>query len=383
MTEPTVVERVRDFLRQDSLPSGEPLLHLFTDAHHTLLEHGGLDPYQRITLDVGGTARHPDLVGQLGDGESLLAVEAKGEGDLLKGTAQAELYQDGFQYSILAAPASRIHEATRSRLERKNIGLLAVSGEVEPLCWPRARQPWQSPYQSVRRQLETGVRANEWSTFTYNLPTHYLAWAIALEPDTLYKTSQLPEHIAPYEPMPKDWNAALRGAETLGLLRASGKGARLTPTGAAVSDILDVSLQVWSDVHPKAIHASLAAIMPRAGAALRILLLQEPMVRLIIQGLKECDREAAMPDLVRACDALDHDRAPVLFFHPKRIEEITDDQGRVQWEAAEGIHYRSTTFYQMKSILKHAGILKDTGLGASSVKHYDPSDDIWALRETV
>jgi hypothetical protein len=37
----------------------------------------------------------------------------------------------------------------------------------------------------------------------------------------------------------------------------------------------------------------------------------------------------------------------------------------------------------MKSILKHAGILKDTGLGASSVKHYDPEEDRWALMGSV
>jgi hypothetical protein len=37
----------------------------------------------------------------------------------------------------------------------------------------------------------------------------------------------------------------------------------------------------------------------------------------------------------------------------------------------------------MKSILKHAGILKDTGLGGSSVNNYDPSEDVWALRDAV
>jgi hypothetical protein len=66
-----------------------------------------------------------------------------------------------------------------------------------------------------------------------------------------------------------------------------------------------------------------------------------------------------------------------------RSAEILNDRGRVQWDRVEPIHYRSTSFYQMKSILKHAGILKDTGLGGSSVKEYDPGEDLWVLRDTV
>jgi len=386
MTESAVVERVHSLLKSVSLPDGGSVLHLVTDTHHTLLDHGGLAPYQRITLEVDETARHPDLVGRLDDGESFLAVEAKGTGDLLKGAAQAELYQEGFQYSFLAAPSDRVSETTVHRLQEKNIGLLAASPnqeEAHPLLWPRARQPWRDPYQSIRRQFDAGVRAQEWSTFTYNLPTHYLAWTIALEPGPLYNTATLPDLMAPYEAMPKRWKGALRGAETLGLLSILGNGVRLTPTGAAVSGILDTSLAAWSAVHPTAIHSTLADVMPRAGAALRILLLQEPMVRLVVRGLKEAEGSALMPQLVRTCDALDHDRTPVLFFHPQRSAEILSDRGQVQWGQVDAMHYRSTTFYQMKSILKHAGILEDTGLGGSSVNNYAPDEDLWRLRDGV
>jgi hypothetical protein len=107
------------------------------------------------------------------------------------------------------------------------------------------------------------------------------------------------------------------------------------------------------------------------------------MVRLVVRGLKEIEGSAPMPQLVRACDSIDHDRTPTLFFHPKRSAEILGEGGRVQWDRVEPIHYRSTTFYQMKSILKHAGILEDTGLGGSSVNNYDPSEDVWALRDVV
>jgi hypothetical protein len=56
VNEPEVVERVRTFLRSGPLPDGRSVRHLVTDAHHTLLDHGGLGPYQRITLAVGDRA---------------------------------------------------------------------------------------------------------------------------------------------------------------------------------------------------------------------------------------------------------------------------------------------------------------------------------------
>jgi hypothetical protein len=188
--------------------------------------------------------------------------------------------------------------------------------------------------------------------------------------------------------MPKRYKGALRGAEMLGLARIQGNSVRITPTGAAVGGILDTSPSDWSDVHLKAIHSTLADVMPRAGAAPRILLLRDPMVRLIVRGLKENERSAPMPQLVKACDALGHDRTPALFFHPERSAEILNDHGQVRWSRLKATHYRSTTFYQIKSMLKHAGIPEDTVLGGSSVKDYDPSDydpseDVWTLGNVV
>ena len=71
-------------------------------------------------------------------------------------------------------------------------------------------------------------------------------------------------------------------------------------------------------------------------------------------------------------------RAMVLFFIPERLEPITDNRGRIQWDRLRAEHYGPTTSYQYKSILKHAGIIEDTGLGGSGVA---PEDDVWALRE--
>ncbi len=45
----------------------------------------------------------------------------------------------------------------------------------------------------------------------------------------------------------------------------------------------------------------------------------------------------------------------------------------------EAQHFRSTTFMQYKSVLKHAGIIEPHTLGGSSSKAYDPDRDIWEL----
>jgi hypothetical protein len=57
-----------------------------------------------------------------------------------------------------------------------------------------------------------------------------------------------------------------------------------------------------------------------------------------------------------------------------------DERGRILWEDAKGKDYRSAMFFQYKSILKHAGILKTTRLGGSTAIGYDPTKDIWELR---
>lgn len=389
MTEPTVVARVRRFLTETTFPDGTTVAHLVTDAHPSLLDHGGLAPYQRVRVPIGERSAFPDLVGQLNDGVGLVAVEAKGTGGLLKGLAQAEQYQEGVQQSFLAAPAARVDDRLARDAERKNLGLLAVamapSEEVQPLVWPRARQPWQAPYRSIRQQLGAGQEVGTWSTFTYNVPTHYLAWTLALMPGQWYATGVLPEVIAPYGSMPKGWRAALRGAEKLGLVRYPGHQVRLTPTGAAVRGIVDLPLSECDAIHrPCRYGTMLADLLPRAAAALRILLLHEPMIRLLVRGLRQIeDPDPTMSHLACTCDTLDHDRAPLLFFNPERLTQITDGSGHINWEAAEGIHYRSTTFYQMKRMLQHAGVLKDTGTGANSAKTYDPTDDVWALRERL
>ena len=120
---------------------------------------------------------------------------------------------------------------------------------------------------------------------------------------------------------------------------------------------------------------------PQAAALLRILLLGDPMVRLVIQGLKSfADHSASFAELAVVCDQLDHARAPIFFLNPESAAALADERGHIKWHAASGRHYRSRMFYQYKSILKHAGVLRNLPLGGATTKGYDPNRDIWALR---
>ena len=66
-----------------------------------------LEPYQRFTVDLGEFVVHPDLVALEADGETLVAIEAKGSGyrDAFAGLTQAELYHGAFHRTYLAADA--------------------------------------------------------------------------------------------------------------------------------------------------------------------------------------------------------------------------------------------------------------------------------------
>jgi hypothetical protein len=305
----------------------------------------------------------------------MTAIEAKGQSDITRGFAQAQQYQEGFHLGLLASDASMIGSSVERFARRESIGLLAVAEKVRVVHWPRPRQPWREPARSIQRQMEAAGQMSDQDTFQYNLPTHYFASTVALTSGTWYDRDELQSQIEEY-PMPKDWKGALRGVRKLGLVRKDGSKVRLTPTGEAVQEILEIPLEEWAVVHRKAKRQPLVDHEPRAAAALRLLLMQDPMARLLRAGLKRVSgHRASFGELARICDQLDHARASVLFFVPERIESITDERGRIQWRQVEGHHFRSRTFYQYKRILKHAGVIADTGLG-------EPPQRITTLRKT-
>ena len=172
MTEPEVLQKVHQFLKAGShSPSSTHLL--YTDAHPTLTGIRQLKPFQRVSLNLGGYMVHPDLVGQLSDGETLLAVEAKGTSNITKGLAQAQYYQEGFHISCFAAASTAIGDWTLDFARQHNLGLLSVSDSVQIAHWPVPRAPRMDACQAIRKQLDLARQVSH-QAYVYNLPTHYL-----------------------------------------------------------------------------------------------------------------------------------------------------------------------------------------------------------------
>lgn len=383
MNEPEVIVRTHQYLREQLL-HGQSVVRLYTDAYPNLLDYAELRPFQRFSLDMGDFVLHPDLVGQFGDGETLFAVEAKGEDDLLKGLTQAEMYQAGFHYTFLAADAAALGSTYLEFARRKNVGVIAVSDHVTIAHTPEARMPLRKTFQFVNRQMESVIQVAPGQTFQFNIPTHYLVWAIALQSRTSYRFNQCPDLLAGY-PIPQDWRSTLAGAQKLGLVHIAGDVFKLTEVGEAVKDMLPFSINSWAQVHQvvgaRRTAQTLVQYAPQAAAVLRLLLLQDSMARLIIEGLRTFPGQSAnFAVLAQVCDQLDHARAPIFFLKPEALPLLMDDRGRINWGAAQGEFFRSKMFYQYKSILKHAGILKDTRLGGSTTVGYDPQRDLWELR---
>lgn len=382
MTETEVLLKTHKFLKNTRLWN-HSVVRLFTDAHSTLLPHSSLNPFQRFTLNMGDFVLHPDLVGQLGDGETIFALEGKGETDLLKGIAQAEMYQLGFHCSFIAADADALGTRLVEYARDKEIGVIAVSDDVHLLELPKIRMPLRDNFHFIARQLESIIQLGSQNVFQYNIPTHYLVWVIALKPKKEYSMDNLCENLGSY-PIPTNWRSALRGAQKLGLVNISGKTVCLSPIGEAAKAILPTNLQEWMEIHQivgaRGTGIPLVQIRPQAAAILRILLLQDPLVKLMIEGLKSApNNSTTFNQLAIVCSQLDPARTQVFFLKPESVEKLMDKKGRIDWNLAEPKDYRSTTFYQYKSILKHAGILNWTKLGGATSMNYDPSRDIWEL----
>ncbi len=392
MQERDVIRATRTFLYAHGL-YGFPVRDLFTDAHPTLLPDTELRPFQRFTLAFDGFSAHPDLVGRLVDGETTFAIEAKGKDDLLAGIAQADLYRNGFHLALFACAGQPPRDLLNLARQR-GVGVLAVFPQrAELIDLPPLHLPQLRHASHIQRQFVATDTLRQ--QFLFNLPTHYLcfvtvllAWAHeqqraeaalpALEPFTRLHYPVLPQGS-------QSFRAALSGSAKLGLVQIQGNTVRLTFLGHSIADLLpDTSTltQIHRQLAQRGSAAqTLAALHGSAAAALRCLLYQDPVARFIIDTLWSARRHEplTMRELVVLGAEVDKMLTSAVFFHPEAIAQITDDQGLFVWRRIEAHHFRSTTFMQYKSILKHAGIIKPHRLGGSSAKHYDPDQDLWEL----
>lgn len=384
-----VIRATRRFLQQQGLPGGR-VLDLFTDAHPSLLGAADLRPFQRFTLAFDGFSVHPDLVGRLADGESLIAVEAKGGSDLLRGIAQAELYRRGF-HQVLLACAGRPPQELLTLARQRAVGVLAIlPDQVEVIDLPPAHLPQLRHAERIRRQLAANVALV--GSYLFNLPTHYLAMTPVLRSweqqhgeawAPLGALEALARALYPVLPQTSaSLRGALQGAAKLGTVELQADRARLSFTGRTVADLLPSAPEL-ARLHEQLIAAgrgaALADLSPAVGAVLRLLLTSDPVARLVVATLEAAGGPVSMRALVLLSAERDRALTPAVFFHAEAVAAITGDAGQILWHKVQPQHFRSGTFFQYKSILKHAGFLTPQRLGGSSSKAYDPDGDIWEL----
>lgn len=384
MNEPEVIVATHAFIKARGI--AETLANgLYTDAHASLLKIPQLRPFQRFSVELEDSAIHPDLVGRLTDG-SYFAVEAKGTTDLLNGVAQAERYARAFHRVFLAADAQACGESVLAEARRKDVGLLTVGGDMArgPVVRvehvPSPRQPFWIPFESIRGQFGSVEWAHH-RTVHYNLPTHAMAWCIALDINGAVELSEARRRIDGY-PMPESWRSSLDDATRLGLVGRARDQVTLTPVGKAMRALIPHDLHDWARVHADAKRggATLALVSPRASAALRLLLLHDPMVRHLVAGIEALPgRSGTFPAVAVSCDSIDHARTAPVFLLPEAAARVSDRRGRIRWSLVQAHDWRTSTYMQWKSYLKHAGILADTGLGGTTSRTYRPDRDVWML----
>lgn len=384
MQEIDVLRQTKDFLRSQGL-LGRQVTELYTDSHPILLADPRLEPFQRFTLQFDTFSVHPDLVGRLDDGETVFAIEVKGESDWLKGIAQADTYRQGFHASMIAVSGTP-SEDIRTFARQRSVGVIAVHSQSVELA---ERPPLHLPKLHFAKSILEQFSINSTLTqqFYYNLPTHYLSCASCLKMwEKLYDTTKV--LIMDFEPfvrelypeMPDQFRPALTGAAKLGLISIKGNKVELTRLGRTCVGLLP-DPSALNILHQQSKRQPLAKLNPQSGAVLRILLENDPVAKFVIDVLSKIGRHepVTMTMLVESASRTDKALTPTVFFFPKVISAIIDDQGFIEWQKVQPFHYRTTIYMQYKKVLIHAGFLADHGVAGTSSKNYDPDRDIWEL----
>ncbi len=223
MRELDVLRHTHAFLRDQGL-AGHRVLDLYTDAHSSLVREPSVRPFQRFTFALEGFTVHPDLVGRLDDGETTFAVEAKGTDDMLRGLAQASTYSFGFHLTLLAA-AAPIAPCLVTLARQYNVGIVALQpNTLDVLTLPAPHLPLRQDARAIQQQFATTEALA--STFVFNLPTHYLSLAVAIQDASRLSRSELEAHARAQYPVlpqgPTSFGDTLRGAQKLGLVAVRG-----------------------------------------------------------------------------------------------------------------------------------------------------------------
>ncbi|GGR69291.1 hypothetical protein GCM10008959_34150 [Deinococcus seoulensis] len=356
----------------DSVKSGR--LHglasedVYIDYHPSLSSIFAGRDVQRFSLPLQGFTVHPDVVGRLSDGDSLYAVEAKGSHDILKGIAQAEVYQYGFHAVFYAIPRSSLSPVVIELTRRKNIGLICVDSECEMVHHPVSTNPEKSYSDRVRRQFNAAVSVKSSNSFLYNLPTHYLFWVSVMDFGVTYGRVSMQSMYAEFGSSESaGFTGAAAGAVRLGLMHRQGDEYTLTEMGFSVQMALKVSIEDWRNVHAALRRKLLIEVWPQAAGILRMLMLHDDKLNLLINGIKRLPKNEPVSylEIVRECDRLDHDTSMIYFFKPESSGSVLGDDYLIDWEKVDLSHLRPSINYQTKRLMQHAGFIRKSNLNES------------------
>lgn len=340
---------------------------IYLDYHPSLSSLFAGRSVQRFSLPLSGFTVHPDIVGRMPDGDSLYAIEAKGFRDSLKGIAQAEIYQFGFHASYFALPAEGLSPVIVDLAKRKNVGLIIADQDCEIVHNPVLTSPQKYLSDKLRRQFDAAISSSSAVGFLYNLPTHYLFWTAVMENNCAYTKNEMKSMYVDFGAEKGKFVGAASGAVRLGLIHRNGNTYRLTEMGHSVHMSLGLTLQQWRELHEGVKKDLLVNVSPQVAGTLRMLMLFDEKLNLIINGIKRLDAGISVEylDIVRQCDALDHDTALVYFFVPHSAQDIFKRGYEIDWSRVDNSHLRPSVNYQTKSLLQHAGFIRRSNLNSS------------------
>ncbi|GAB5550248.1 MAG: hypothetical protein SangKO_100080 [Sandaracinaceae bacterium] len=392
MTEPEVVYHVLRHIRKHGL-HGQDVAKSFVSpdrgtksfAPLGALEEREGDLFQKIKVTYEGQQDfYPDIIGLLADGETLFAIEAKGKRHHLGGVTQAESYRAGVQSCWFAGPASAFARQPKAGdcAQKADIGVLVVdeTGSVEQHRGTSLYHPLASEYNRIRLRFSVLRQISAAQSFSYNSAVHYLAPVLTMRPGFVYTRVELERAVECY-PHPAGFRGVLTGAQKLGLIEEASRTLRLTAAGEAVCAIVQglISLKELGELHVRTLQETqrlLSHDRPDVAGVLQLLLVSDPVVRVIIRALENRrPRPVSEVELAKECEKIDSAVAHVLFITPDHLDDSFGPSGRVEWDRLDGAHFRDTTSNQLKRVLQHAGILAYSEL--RNDRH--PRDVDWEL----
>lgn len=407
LTEPRVLAYAKDQLFRDS---GESNTYAVCDtqfATDTWLPgqpitseiRERLAPFNHVRVGSG----YPDLIGvgtlksdllaveRFGDHPPLVVIEAKGytaaetvdvEGGILQ--AYDRLHEANAAY--VAAPNTAISRSTRTLARELNVGILGVDtdGVVEPIEVPRVIGNRTSDDATAIRFQATAQGVAD-KSFGLNHPKNYLAYPLAL-----YHPEETEDVLA--KRVVRAVDDARRGAAFLGLIEERPDRVELAPLGKEVVRFalhrygsVDASLERFEDWQRS--RTRFCELAPEWGLLVRRVIWAYPATRLLVEELQTMHddgiREPSLVDLFEWFHVQHPTFAIELFLRGSddvRSRVLDAEGGLRTSELADGNVFHSSTVFQLKAMLYHAGVLTDRG---AEPHRLDPTTDVWKLREPL